>query len=78
MAAVMDNGDSIAMGVGLLLLGVLYVVKPNLFQRWIWTRTSIMQRLLGPEGYRRYMKGLGVVFALVGVGLIAFGCLHHG
>ena len=56
-----------AVGIGFICLGILYMVKPDLFRRWFWTRTSVAQRLLSPEGYLTYMRILGGVIALVGL-----------
>ena len=60
-------------GLILIVFGVLYLLRPTLYRRGIWLKTSIAIRLLSEEGYRRYMKGLGVVLILAGVGLIAWG-----
>jgi hypothetical protein len=38
----------------------------------MWLKTSIAIRLLSEEGYRKYIKGLGVVFILAGCFLIAW------
>ena len=57
-------------GIALIALGILYVVKPDLFRRWFWTKTSIAQRVLDPESYLTYMRILGVVVALVGLFLL--------
>lgn len=56
-----------AIGIAFVALGLLYVVKPDLFRRWFWTRTSIAQRLLSPEGYITYMRVLGLVVVLIGL-----------
>ncbi len=61
------------MDVGALILiaaGVLYLVKPDIFRRWIWTETSIAQHTLLPKNYLRYMRGLGVLFILIGLLLL--------
>jgi hypothetical protein len=55
------------LGLALIVAGLLYIVKPDLFRRWFWTKTSIAQRALSPEGYLTYMRVLGAVFALIGL-----------
>ena len=60
-------------GVGFIILGLLYIVKPDLFRRWFWTRTSIAQRVFSPEGYLTYMRILGIVIILGGIFLLVRG-----
>ena len=63
-------------GAVLVALGVLYQLKPNLFRRWFWTKTSIMQRLLSPTAYERYIKSLGLLYILLGILLTSYGLLR--
>lgn len=58
-------------GVGLIIVGAIYLAKPGLFQRWFWKRTAISQRLLSPEQNRVYMRILGGLFILIGIAMIA-------
>jgi hypothetical protein len=62
-------------GAGLILMavGVLYLVKPNIYRRGIWNETSVAIRTLSPAQYVNYMRGLGVLFLLIGVGFVAYG-----
>jgi uncharacterized protein YjeT (DUF2065 family) len=57
-------------GMVLVAFGALYLIKPDLFQRWFWKRTAISQRLLTPEQNKVYMRILGGVFLLAGVVLL--------
>ena len=50
-----------------VLIGVVYLIKPDIFRRGIWTKTSIAQRTLSPRGYFRYMRVVGVVCILIGL-----------
>ena len=59
-----------------LVLGSIYFLKPNLFRRGIWLKTSVAVRKLSPEGYIRYMRGLGIVLMIVSVVLFIFGTTH--
>ena len=52
----MDTG-----GLILIVIVLVYLVKPDIFRRWIWTNTSIAQRTLSPENYLTYMRALGVL-----------------
>jgi hypothetical protein len=60
-------GTEAGIGIAMIAIGLLYIVKPDLFRRWFWTRTSIAQRMLSPEGYLTYMRILGAVLVLVGI-----------
>ncbi len=57
-------------GVVLLIFGIIYLVKPNIFQRWFWKRTDIFQQILGPEKYLVFMRILGGVFIVAGLVLL--------
>ena len=58
--------------IGLMLigLGLLYWIKPGIFRRGIWMKTSIAIRLFSEENYRKYMRTLGVILIVVGVALV--------
>ncbi len=60
-------------GYFLIALGALYEIKPDLFRRWFWKRTSIAQRALRPENYIRYMRLLGAVLIVAGLFLVVRG-----
>lgn len=53
--------------VVLIFIGSIYLLKPDIFQRWFWKKTAISQRLLSPEQNKIYMRVLGAV--MVGIGL---------
>jgi len=57
-------------GLFLLAIGVVYLLKPNLFRRGIWLKTSIAIRTLSEENYVRYMRGMGVILIIIGLVLI--------
>jgi hypothetical protein len=59
-------------GIVLIAFGTLYLIKPDIFQRWFWKRTAISQRLLTPEKNKVYMRILGSVFIVVGIVLLVF------
>jgi hypothetical protein len=60
--------------IGLVLIGygVLYLRKPTVYRKGIWMKTSIAIRTLSEENYKRYIKGLGVAFILIGIGCVAW------
>jgi len=57
-------------GIILIAAGIIYLIKPDIFQRWIWKKTDISQRLLTPEQYKVFMRILGVVYIIIGVVLL--------
>jgi len=63
-------------GVVLIGSGLLYLRQPTLFRRGIWMKTSVAIRLLSEQSYIKYMKGLGIVFIILGAGLIAAAVLQ--
>ena len=54
----------------LITFGVVYLIKPDLFQRGIWKKTAISQQVLTPEQNKIYMRVLGAIFILVGLAII--------
>ena len=54
-------------GAGLAFCGLIYLIKPDLYRRWFWKRTSLAQRLLSPENHLLYMRFLGFVFLVLGL-----------
>jgi hypothetical protein len=63
-------------GLVLTAVGVLYLIKPDIFRRGIWRRTDIAQRNLSPEGYLKYMRGVGVVHVIAGLILLLWSSLR--
>jgi uncharacterized protein YjeT (DUF2065 family) len=59
-----------AVGLFLIVIGVIYLVKPNLFRRGIWLKTSIAVRMLSEENYIKYMRIIGVLTIVIGLVLI--------
>ena len=57
-------------GVFVLVSGIVFLVKPDIFRRGIWKRTDIAQQALSPEGYLRYMRGMGILNIVLGVAII--------
>ena len=63
----------IAVGIALILLGLVYLRWPGLFRRWFWLKTSIAIRVMSEEAHRGYMRALGVFLIVVGILLVAAG-----
>jgi len=59
--------DSPFFGVGLIVAGIIYLIKPDIFQRWWWKRTAISQKVMTPEQNKFYMRVLGLVFIIAGI-----------
>jgi hypothetical protein len=62
--------NPVVFGIGLILLGLLYIWKPTIFRRGAWMKTSIAIRTLSETNYTRYMRALGFICIVVGVALI--------
>lgn len=58
-------------GLILLLFGILYIVRPDIYRRWIWKKTDIAQQRLSPEQYKRSMRVFGILMAVAGLTLLA-------
>lgn len=59
-------------GIIMLVFGIIYIVRPGIFRVGLWKKTDIAQRTLSPSQYIRYMRILGIVFAVAGILLIIF------
>jgi hypothetical protein len=59
-------------GLILIAFGVIYLRRPTVYRRGLWLKTSIAIRLLSEDGYKRYMKALGVLFVISGLCLIVW------
>jgi hypothetical protein len=58
-------------GFILIVFGILYLMKPDLFRKGIWNKYSIHANK-SPEEYRNYMKKLAIVLIIVGFALLAY------
>jgi hypothetical protein len=53
-------------GVALIAVGLIYVLKPDIFRRSFWTRTDILQQVMRPHHYLIFMRGLGIALIASG------------
>ena len=60
-------------GLSLIACGVVYLLKPTVFRRGLWLKTSVAIRKLSPEAYLRYMRGLGVLYIGLGIAAVIYG-----
>ena len=60
-------------GLGLIITGISYLRSPNMFRRGIWMKTSIAIRTMSPETYVKYIRGLGVLFIVLGASSVIYG-----
>ena len=60
----------LAAGLVAIGIGLIYLWKPTLYRRGLWLKTSVAIRLLSEDGYRKYMRGLGVTFVVIGLALV--------
>ena len=61
------------LGLILVASGAVYQWKPAMFRRGLWMKTSIAIRTMSEENYLKYMRGLGILYIVIGLGLMAFG-----
>ena len=64
------------LGLVLVAVGAVYLLKPTIFRRGIWLKTSIAIRTLSDDNYIRYMRILGVILIVSGLGFIVRAALH--
>lgn len=57
-------------GIVLIVSGVVYLIKPDIFQRGFWKQTAISQQIMTPEQNKLYMRILGGVFIIIGIVMI--------
>ncbi len=57
-------------GILLIIIGVIYLVKPDIFRRGIWKRTAITQQVFSPKQYQIYMRILGGISIIIGAYLV--------
>ena len=65
--------EFLVVGIVFVATGAVYIKWPTIFRRGIWLKTSIAIRMLSEDNYRRYMRGLGVLFIVAGAMLILLG-----
>ena len=61
--------------IGLIfaIFGLTYLIKPDIYRRWFWKKTDIMQRKLSPENYIKFMRITGAAFMISGIILLIVG-----
>jgi hypothetical protein len=59
-------------GLILIVFGVFYIRNPMIYRRGIWLKTSLAIRSLSEERYKKYIKGLGAIYIVAGIGLIVW------
>jgi hypothetical protein len=56
--------------LGLILVGMLYLAKPDIFRRGFWKRTSASQQMMTPDDNVIYMRLLGFICLIAGIFLL--------
>jgi hypothetical protein len=62
--------QDLVLGAILIVVGAVYLWKPDIFRRGIWMKSSVAIRFLSEDNYRTYMRALGVLLVIVGVVLV--------
>jgi uncharacterized protein YjeT (DUF2065 family) len=53
-------------GVVLIIFGLVYLIKPNIFRVGFWKKTAVTQQIFTPKQYNLYMRILGGISILAG------------
>ena len=67
----------IIQGIVLILIGLVYIRKPSLFQQALFKSVELEQRLLTPDQNEIYMWVLGAISIMIGVVLLNGGKFPH-
>jgi hypothetical protein len=51
----------------LIVFGIIYLIKPDIFRRGIWRKTAVTQQVFSEKNYLIYMRVLGAVFIAAGI-----------
>jgi hypothetical protein len=57
-------------GIILIVAGIIYIIKPNIYRVGIWKKTSIAQQSFTPKQYNLFMRISGAIGIAVGVFLL--------
>jgi len=57
-------------GIIMIVGGVLYILRPNLFRLGLWRKTALSQQIFTPKQYVIYMRILGSIAILIGAYLL--------
>ena len=55
---------------GLIAFGAVYIAKPDIFFMWFARRDEDGNRRPMPEQNRKFMRALGMIFAVAGVAML--------
>jgi uncharacterized protein YjeT (DUF2065 family) len=58
------------LGIAFIILGAVYIIRPNIFNMGVWRRTSIALNRLSPKQYNLYMRILGAIILAIGVYIV--------
>ena len=53
-------------GIILIVFGIIYLIKPDIFKSGFWRKTDITQQIFSEKNYIISMRVLGVVFIVIG------------
>ncbi len=63
----------VAIGVLLVVWGILYIVKPDLFERGFWRSIDISRQFSSPEKRSGFLKTFGTILIVIGAVLFVIG-----
>jgi hypothetical protein len=51
----------------LMLIGIIYLIRPNIFRIGFWKKTDVAQQIFSPKQYIIYMRVIGTLVILWGL-----------
>ncbi len=66
------------LGLILLVFGIIYLIKPDIFKRWFWKKTDIFQKIFNENQYLIFMRILGSLLIIFGLIIIIIKFIKKG
>ncbi len=59
-------------GLILIAAGLVYLFRPGIFRRSLWTASSLPASAASARGNTAYVRALGLIFLILGLTLVIF------
>jgi len=73
----LESHGGVLFGIFLVITGLVFLRWPTIFRRGLWLKTSVAIRTMSDDGYASYMKRLGILYVIGGIGVIGWILLHR-
>jgi hypothetical protein len=64
-------------GLILILLGSIYLLKPYIYGKGLWFKTSFAPRNLAANDFRKYIQSIAIVLIAIGIVFLVFDNIGH-